>query len=153
MSQTLNPFENLLVSLVDANVEFITVGGLACALNGYVRATEDVDILIRYSSENIQRLLQFLSQYGYGYGAELVEADFSDEEGAIRVIEEFPIDIFVVMAGNHFEDFQSHVLTESIQGRNIPYLDKAGLILLKQNSYREKDKMDVVQLKGISEDA
>jgi hypothetical protein len=40
-----NPYERLLVDLAEAGVQFVTVGGIACAFNGYVRATEDVDIL------------------------------------------------------------------------------------------------------------
>lgn len=146
MNQTLNPFEELLVSLVDHKIDFMTVGGLACVLNGHVRATEDVDLIIKRTKENIQRLISFLSSYGQGYGGELSESDFTDEEGAIRVIEEFPIDIFVVMGGRHFEDLEKYKQTEDVLGRHIPYLNKEGLILLKQNSVREKDKIDVVHL-------
>jgi hypothetical protein len=143
-----NPFEKLLVSLVEERIQFITVGGIACAFNGYVRATEDVDILIKRTSDNIQRLLKFLSHYGEGFGAELALEDFSDEEGAIRVIEEFPIDIFVVMSGKHFEDFEKEVEWISIQGKGIPYLSRSGLIALKKDSIREKDQMDVLALKN-----
>ena len=39
-------FEKLLVGLVNAGVDFATVGGVAVSLNGHVRATEDVDILL-----------------------------------------------------------------------------------------------------------
>lgn len=39
-------FEKLLVLLADAKVDFLLVGGLAVTLQGYVRFTEDVDILI-----------------------------------------------------------------------------------------------------------
>lgn len=106
MNPTSNPFEELLVGLTKAGVKFITVGGLACAFNNYVRVTEDVDILILRNKENIQALLKFLSRYGEGFGAELEESDFQDEEGAIRVIETFPIDIFTVMGGHHYEDLK-----------------------------------------------
>ena len=51
-------FEKLLVDLARSKVRYVTVGGLACALNGYVRATFDVDILIEPSSENIEMLLR-----------------------------------------------------------------------------------------------
>jgi hypothetical protein len=40
------PSEKLLVELVRANVNFIVVGGIAVALNGFLRTTEDVDILV-----------------------------------------------------------------------------------------------------------
>jgi hypothetical protein len=58
---------------------------VACALNGFVRTTDDVDILVAPDVANIDRLLQTLGQVGQGAARELVPADFSDEEGAIRV--------------------------------------------------------------------
>jgi len=146
MEKTLNPFEELLVGLSKAGIEFITVGGLACAFNGYVRATEDVDILVKRDPQNIKKLLSFLSCYGQGFGSELSEADFSDEEGAIRVIEEFPIDIFVVMGGKHYEQLASYIEKTIIEGVEIAYLSKEALIDLKRGSVREKDRLDVLAL-------
>ena len=150
MNPTLNPFEKLLVDLVQANIEFITVGGIACAFNGYVRTTEDVDIIIKRDLENVRKLIRFLSSYGEGYGAELKEEDFKDEEGAVRIIEEFPIDVFTVMAGKHFEDLERSKNLFEIEGVKIPYLKREALIELKQDSLREKDKMDVIQLKSLT---
>lgn len=48
-------FEKLLAALADGEVRFILVGGLAVALNGYVRLTEDVDILLDTEEENVRR--------------------------------------------------------------------------------------------------
>ncbi len=149
MNPTLNPFEKLLVGLVEAKVDFMTVGGMACVMNGYVRATEDVDILIKNNPDNVKKLISFLSGYGEGFGKELSEADFSDEEGAIRVIEEFPIDIFVVMGGRHFEELEKYRQSVAIEEVSIPFLNSEGLILLKRGSVRPKDKMDVVQLETL----
>jgi len=149
MNPTLNPFEELLVGLVQSKIEFITVGGMACAMNGYLRATEDVDIIIKHHPENIQKLIQFLSTYGQGFGAQLQETDFSDEEGAIRLIEEFPIDIFVVMGGNHYEELKPYQESVAIEQTQIPFLNAEGLIRLKKNSVRQKDKIDVVNLQAL----
>ena len=54
------PYEKLLAKLVRAEVKFIIVGGVAVALNGFVRTTEDIDILIEASAENVTRLLDEL---------------------------------------------------------------------------------------------
>ena len=51
------PYEKLLAKLARAEVKFIIVGGVAVALNGFVRTTEDVDILIEASADNVGRLL------------------------------------------------------------------------------------------------
>lgn len=149
MNPILNPFEELLVGLVRAEIDFITVGGMACVMNGYVRATEDVDILVKRTPENISKIVHFLSSYGEGFGAELTETDFDDEEGAIRIIEEFPLDIFVVMGGRHYEDLLKHVNFIEVSGSRIPFLNPDGLILLKEGSVREKDRIDVEHLRGL----
>jgi hypothetical protein len=68
-------------------------------LQGYVRLTEDVDILVESSSRNIMALLATLGSYGEGYAKELSLADFDDSEGAIRIVEEAEqcqIDIFTL---------------------------------------------------------
>ncbi len=149
MNPTLNPFEELLVGLVQAKIDFITVGGMACVMNGYVRATEDVDILVKRTPENIKQLVHFLSSYGEGFGAELNDSDFNDEEGAVRIIENFPIDIFVVMGGKHYEDLEQNVKFVEVFGSRIPFLDPDGLILLKSDSVREKDRIDVDHLRAL----
>jgi hypothetical protein len=51
----MNVYDELLVLLADQEIEFITVGGLACAFNGYVRTTDDVDILIHRDKDNIKK--------------------------------------------------------------------------------------------------
>ena len=148
-----NPFEDLLADLARAEVRFVTVGGLACALNGHVRATEDVDILVARDPDNVARLLAVLAGFGDGHAAELSVADFTDEEGAIRVVEEFPLDIFTRMGGLRFEDLASHVLVHEVAGVRIPYLDAEGLIRLKGQSLRERDRIDVVVLQRLQSGA
>jgi hypothetical protein len=110
MNPELTPFEKLLVTLARHEVAFMTVGGVACTLNGFVRTTEDVDLLVANHPDNIACLLSALTQYGQGYARELSPADFTDEEGAIRVIEDFPIDLFVRMGGRHYEAVKKYRL-------------------------------------------
>lgn len=148
MNPILNPFEELLAGLAENNIQFITVGGMACAFNDYVRPTEDVDIIINNDPQNVRKLLKFLSNYGEGFGSELTEKDFDDQEGAIRIIEEFPIDIFTVMGGRRYLDLLQFSQIIKVAGSEIPYLNAEGLVLLKKNSLREKDKIDVIQLTG-----
>jgi len=140
-------FEKLLVLLVQNNVAFTTVGGIAVCLNGYVRLTEDVDILVGKEKENIRQLIQTLSSYGEGFAAELTVDDFSDEEGAIRVIEvveSCQIDIFVRMQGLYLEDFKDDIKSFQTAAQvNIPYLGAKSLVRLKSSSLREKDRVDV----------
>lgn len=147
-------FEKLLVDLVKNEVRFVTVGGVAVSLNGFVRLTEDVDILVERTNANIQKLLAVVSSFGEGYASELDIGDFSDEPGAIRVIEEsigLQVDIFVQMNNNSYDAFKSNIAKHKLgNGISIPYLDSQGLIELKSTSKREKDQIDVATLKKLS---
>src|SRR5689334_741031 len=137
------PYEKLLGKLVRADVKFIIVGGVAVALNGFVRATEDVDILIDSSAENVDRLLDNLRNFGEGNARELSPADFSDSEGAIRIIEDFPLDVFTVMRGKRYVDLIGSTKSIRIDDVDVRYLKAGALISLKSDSHRAQDRIDV----------
>src|SRR5438105_10903697 len=115
-------FEKLLVELVRAGVDFAVVGGVAVSLNGFVRATDDLDVIVQPSPENIRKLLGCLSHWGEGWARELKEADFVAQEGSIRVIEDFDLDIFTRMRGKSLEDFRERLRFLPIGEIRIPYL-------------------------------
>jgi predicted nucleotidyltransferase len=142
------PYEKLLESLARAEVKFIIVGGVAVALNGFVRTTEDVAILIERSPENIIRLLQTLARFGEGHARELTSADFDDAEGAIRIIEDFPLDVFTVLRGKSYSDLIHSARQTRIHNVAVNYLGAEALISLKENSQREKDQIDVSALRA-----
>ena len=147
----MNPFEELLVSLVDGDVRFVTVGGLACAFNGHVRATQDVDILVSADRQNLERLLAVLGRFGEGHANELTPDDFPVELGAVRIHEAFPLDVFTLMMDLTYEDLLPHVRVHSLSNRDVPYLDARGLIRLKAPSARERDRFDVLALQELTE--
>ncbi len=142
-------FEKLLVDLVRGGVEFAVVGGVAVSLNGFVRATDDLDILVQGAPENIRKLLICLAEWGEGWARELRVEDFVPREGSIRVIEDFDLDIFTRMRGHSLDEFRPRLLHLEISGVRIPFLAPQDLILLKQDSSREKDKVDVAALRKI----
>lgn len=147
-------FEKLLVVLADANVDFVLVGGLAVTLQGYVRFTEDVDILIGSNPENVTRLLEALAGYGEGFARELALEDFTEDEGAIRIVEEAEqcqIDVFTVMSGRKFTDVMEDADLFSVHGREICYASKKSLIGWKEKSVREKDRLDAMALRQLAE--
>jgi hypothetical protein len=122
--KSMNEFEELLVPLAINNIRYITVGGFACAFNGFVRITDDIDIIVKCDPDNITSHLKTLSGYQSGFAAELSLTDFCDEEGSIRIQESFPIDMFTRMSGYHYEDFVTSIKYFQIDFYAIPYLDK-----------------------------
>ncbi len=149
----MNAFEKLLVKLVEVDLEFAVIGGFACAFNGWARSTLDVDILLKFDKQNIKLLLKTLSKWGEGAADELTEDDFTNEPGAIRIIEDFPLDIFIRIANLSYNDIQDDIkyfeLTSENNTINIPYVNAKTLIKIKSISHREQDKIDVIVLKDI----
>lgn len=145
------PYEKLLENLARAEVNFIVVGGVAVALNGFVRTTEDVDILIERSPENVVRLLDALSRFGEGHARELTAADFDEAEGAIRIIEDFPLDVFTMMRGKRYSDLIHSIRRTRINDIEVQYLNAEALISIKEKSQREKDQIDISALRSALE--
>lgn len=144
-------FARLLADLVRGDVQFAVVGGVACVLHGHVRATEDVDILIDARADNVERLLAVLRGWGAGWARELTLADFPIEPGAVRIIEDFPLDVFTEMSGLTWPQAAPHVLWWRSGELTVPYLDVATLIATKAHSVRPKDQEDVRVLRRIAD--
>lgn len=142
-------FESLLVSLVRHEVKFLVVGGVAVSLNGFVRATYDLDLLVEDSEDNLQRLLQVLENFGEGSARELQTADFPAEEGAVRVVEDFQVDIFTRMRGADFHQLSATARTFAIEGTEFRFLSAEALIQLKAGSFRQKDQIDTLELQRL----
>ena len=143
------PYEKLLENLGKAEVKFIVVGGLAVALNGFVRTTEDVDILVETSAENINRLLRALDSFGQGHARELSLGDFEATEGAVRVVEDFPLDIFTVMRGKQYRDLISATRQVEINSTKVDFLDAGCACAIEGKIAARKDQIDVAALKRI----
>ena len=142
-------FEKLLVALASSRVDFAVVGGLAVIFNGYPRLTLDADILVADSPENLLRLLECLKGWGEGWARELKPEDFAALEGAVRVMEEFDLDIFTRLNEKPLEHFRPRLKFLDTAGVRIPHLGPEDLIFLKEGSWREKDKFDVQAMREI----
>ena len=147
--ETISPFEKLLADLTATRVDYAVVGGVAVIANGYVRLTEDLDILVSDSRENLARLLEVLGRFGEGYARELNPEDFTRQEGSLRVMEEFALDIFVQMRGHTLDDFRAGLRRFETGTTCFLYLSPQQLIELKQDSWRDKDRIDVAALREI----
>ena len=145
-------FASLLAMLARADVDFLVVGGLAVAQAGYVRYTEDVDLLVRSERDNVERLIGALATVGDGAASELTPADFPMEEGAVRVIEDVVVDVFTQMSGHTYEDLLPLSDTHDVAGEAVRFLGAEGLIRLKAPSRRPKDQLDVDMLRRLRDD-
>lgn len=148
-------FEKLLALLAEAGIRFIVAGGVAVAIQGYVRLTEDVDLLLETSPGNIERLLCALAGYGEGFARELSPDDFTDEEGAIRIVEEteqMQIDLFTRISGRRYADVIADADSFEVRGNRLAVASKRALIEWKERSARQKDRLDAMALRRLERD-
>ena len=141
--ETISRFEELLAGLVRAEIDFAVAGGVAVILNGYHRQTKDTDILVDAEPGNIRRLLAHLATWGEGWARELSPEEFTLQEGSIRLMEEFELDLFTQMRGRRLADFRPELRYLQSGDVRIPYLHPRHLIELKTGSWRDKDQLDV----------
>jgi hypothetical protein len=134
-------------------VRYILVGGHAVRLNGIVRATEDVDILVPFDTGNGARLIEALAFLESSRDIDPTwfsrEANEPDIEN-IRVADRIIVDILFAVNGETFETLQPHVRVVELDGVKIPVLDIEGLLKAKTD-YREKDRLDKAMLRRLKE--
>jgi hypothetical protein len=140
-------FGELLRSLVEGNVEFIVVGGVAAVLEGAPVSTFDLDIVYSLDEQNLTRLAGVLRD---------IEAIYVDPVG--RSISP---DVHRLRAGGHhllrtrlgrldalgsigaeqeFDDLLPESLTRSVYGLEIRVLKLETVITSKEIAGRSKDK-------------
>jgi hypothetical protein len=145
-------FEDLLVAFERANVEFVIVGAHAMAVEGVPRATGDLDILVRPSPENAQRVFAALIAFRAPVRAHGITANDFCEAGSVYQIGLPPrrIDILTSISGVDFETaWASRVMAGAYGVR--PFLGREALIANKRAAGRPKDLADVFLLEAARE--
>lgn len=128
---------------------YVLVGGYALAAHGYVRMTEDIHIAVDPHEENAQSWILALSQLPDGAARELEgEADpfEGDHLHAIRINDEFTVDVLPAVAGVPWEELEGHIEWMELEGERIPVLDLPGLLKTK-HGLRPKDQQDAAILR------
>src|SRR5687767_6219961 len=97
-------FRDLLSALNDAGADYLVVGAHALAAHGHVRATKDLDVWVRPSPPNAERVYEALR----AFGAPLTSLSVSDlaTPGIVFQIGVAPIriDILTAIDGVTFEE-------------------------------------------------
>jgi predicted nucleotidyltransferase len=145
-------FADLLIELSDAEVEFLLVGGWAVILHGHVRATDDMDILVRPSTANSERVFTALEAFGAPLRAHgVTPGHFAREGDAYRFgIAPLKIEVLTKISGVSFDEAIRGSKTFELDGHRIPYIGKSALIANKKSAARYKDLADVEELERMA---
>ena len=146
---TWDDLQDLARRLRDAEVEYALVGGYAIAVHGFNRFSEDIDILVDPSAENSTRWIVALSELpDHATRVLMGEPNVfaSDRRYAVRVNDEFTIDVMPSIAGHTWEQMKPYIESVDLDGVELKLLNLEGLLLTKQGA-RPKDQLDAALLR------
>ena len=147
-------FRDLLVLFADAGVEFVIVGAYALAFHGAPRASGDIDLFVRPSSANAQRVFDALARFGAPLeSASVTAADFA-QSGAVYQIGLPPrrIDVLTEISGVTFDEAWASRVGGEVEGRTVGFIGRAALLRNKEASGRPKDIADAARLRQAKPD-
>jgi hypothetical protein len=134
----------LLSALNDHGVDYLLIGGYALYALGYQRGTIDIDVVLRPTREQGERVRRALLLLPDRVAEDLMPEWFTEGQ-TIRVADAFVVDLMFSACGETYESLLPHSLTIDFEGIPIHTLSIEGLLKTKQTA-RDKDKLDRVIL-------
>jgi hypothetical protein len=149
-------FDELVRRLIDGQVEFVVIGGVAAVAQGYDGSTFDFDVCARFTAENLDRMLAALRDVGLRFappterpvtecGADLATYRYlawRTDLGRIDVIRD------VAPLGSFDEVVRCSEPVE-LYSRTCLILGLDGLIAVKEHLGRDKDKRMLPALRAL----
>lgn len=139
-------FRDLLALLNDHEVKFMIVGGYALAFHGAPRFTGDIDVFIKPDTENAQRVIDALADFGFK-SLDLSPGDFQNPNKVVQLgVPPVRIDLITSISGVTWDEANS--AKESGYFGDIPvyYIGKTQFIDNKRSTGRRKDLADIEAL-------
>ena len=141
--------KSLTDSLASRQVDYALCGGVALAIHGVPRATQDIDLLVR--PEDLDRLRQAAS--GCGFTLESLPMDFTSGitiQRFTKLIDGQPLMLDALLVGASLERAWAGRQTTEIEGSPLRVVSREGLIALKLAAGRPQDLVDVQRLQEVN---
>jgi hypothetical protein len=152
-------FSALVQALVDAEVEFVIVGGWSAILHGSSQTTRDLDLCFARSRANIQKLVATLAPFHPKLRDFPIELPFVWSETTLRNGTLFTLstdlgslDLLGEVSGiGAYPEVKAVSVRLAAFGRELWTLSLAALIKAKQAAGRPKDLHILPELQGLLE--
>jgi hypothetical protein len=147
----MNPdFLDMLSALSDARAEFLVVGAHAVAVHARPRATGDLDLWVRPTGENAERVWHALEVFGAPLD-DLAKSDLTSDDLVFQIgLPPKRIDILTDIGSVDFEQAWPRRVTISFEGLAVPVIGREDLIQSKRDAGRPRDLADLADLEGQS---
>lgn len=139
-------YRDLFAEFNARNVEFLIVGAFALAVHGHVRATKDLDVWVRPSPDNAERVLKAVREFG-GSIEGLSAEDFTVPGTIIQLgVAPTRIDLLTRIQGLDFETAWGSRVEATYGDQRVFVLSRADLIASKRAAARPQDLADLQAL-------
>ena len=134
-----------------SGLEYVLIGAAAMGFHGVIRATEDLDLVIRATADNVERLRAAL-RASYANDPHIDEISAADLLGEYPAVRYYPpsgdlyFDILTRLGeAARFETVDAE--TREIEGTRVSVATPAALYRLKKGTIRAKDHQDAAALR------
>ncbi|HEV2022290.1 MAG TPA: hypothetical protein VGQ94_07140 [Terriglobales bacterium] len=153
MASLYDELKALVAALNQEQVPYALCGGLAMAVHGFVRATEDIDLLVQRG--DIERILSIASRFGYTLRSKpmVFEGGSMEIHRVVKVLgeDEDPLMLDLLLVTPALEEvWQAREWKEWQEGA-FWVVSREGLIRLKSGRASNIDLEDLRRLRGEDE--
>lgn len=129
------------------DAKYVLVGAMAMQLWGTTRATRDVDILIEATRDNAARVIDALSEVGFGIARELTPDEIVASH--VTIVGDTPrVDVMTIAWAVRYPEVIRDARTFTVEGVAIPVASIDHLIASKRTN-RLQDAADIETLEAI----
>lgn len=156
---------DLIRRLLDAEIEFVIVGGLAVTLHGYQRLTMDIDVVLAMNPGNLQRFIETAKAAGLKPIIPVPIEALADPDQIDRWHREKGMLAFALRGSDlsssiidilvrpeiSFERLRKDAVLVPVGALTLPIASIDHLIEMKSGTGRSKDAVDIEELTKIKE--
>lgn len=151
-------FEQVFRALEQAKVRYLVVGGMAVIAHGVVRLTNDLDLVLVFTEDNLTHGVRALEQLGFKAKMPVTAGEFAKEENrrrwareknmlvfpmALLQEDDLPVDIFFEPPFDVEKELARAPRFELAPDLWVPVVPVDQLIAMKQKAGRPRDLEDV----------
>ena len=149
---TNSDFRDLLAELNAAAAEYLVVGAHALAVHGPARASKDLDVWVRSTPVNAQRVYQALAAFGASLQDLKVE-DLATSGTVFQIgVEPVRVDIITSIDGVDFDTAWPDRVHSSYADQPVYVISRDHLIQNKRAAGRPQDLADIDALERLQKD-
>ena len=141
--------KNVTAALEADGIDYALCGGVALAIHGVPRATQDIDLLLR--PEDLARLRDAIRRCGFTL--ESLPMDFASGitiQRFTKLVDSQPLMLDVLLVGGALENVWASRQSAEYEGGPVRVVSREGLITLKLAAARPQDLVDVKRLQEAS---